>query len=472
MNEEEARLWIGAAQHRGLPVGPRQYEDRKFSKQDAFVKDKSKFLAAQCSRRAGKSNGLGIRFFNTLENHPNCFCPYVALTRPSAENIMWPVLQELDDKFKIGMTFNVSDLTMHHPNGARLQLFGADMKNFINRLKGIKTPGAAVDEVQNFGDHIESLVDDVLTPALADYKDSWLAITGTPGPIPRGYFYEITEKKRFGFSLHKWTVLDNPYLPDAETFIKDLILKKGWESNHPTLLREWRNQWVLDVESLLIKYDEDKNHYDSLPPSAYNYILGIDLGIKDSDALAVIAWSDSSRKTYLVEELVTSGQGISELADQIGMLKSKYPFSKMVCDEGALGKKIAEELRRRFHLPILPADKQRKMENVAFLNDDLRLGKFMAKRDSIFAQDSYKVQIDYERSGPERLVVKDSFHSDIIDAVLYAFKESPSWTYKEPVPKPKYGTKEWADKEVEEMERAAEEYFKKQEELSGEFGFE
>jgi hypothetical protein len=43
------------------------------------------------------------------------------------------------------------------------------MKNFIRRLRGIKTPGAGIDEAQDFGSHLESLVDDVLTPALADY---------------------------------------------------------------------------------------------------------------------------------------------------------------------------------------------------------------------------------------------------------------------------------------------------------------
>ncbi len=440
------------------------FKDLKFPLQNDFVQDRSRFVAAQCSRRAGKSNGLALKFFKTLEEHPNCFCPYIALTRESAFNIMWPVLQEQEAIFRVGMKFTESNLTMTHPNGARLQLFGADMKNFIRRLKGIKTPGAAIDEAQDFGPHLESLVDDVLSPALTDYQDSWLAITGTPGPIPHGFFYEITHEKKHGFSLHKWTLLDNPYLPQAAQFIKELKAKRGWDEDNPTLRREWYNEWVLDVESLLVKYQADRNHYSELPPLAWNYILGVDIGFRDADALAVLAWSDASPNIYLVEEEVTPSQDLSSLEQSINRMIQKYNPHTIVMDEGALGKKIGEEFRRRKHIPIKPADKTRKMENVAFLNEYLRAGKFFAKSNSTFAQDSARVQIDWERSTPDRLAVKDAFHSDIIDAVLYAFKESPAFTWQAEAPKPKHLTPEWFSAEVERMEQEAEEYFKKQEE--------
>lgn len=447
-----------------------KYLDPHFPKQNEFVKDKSRFLTAQCSRRAGKSNGLAIRFLHTMETHPGAFCPYIALTRESARNIMWGVMQEQDAKFKVGCEFTESNLTITHPNGARVQLFGADMKNFIRRLKGIKTPGVGIDEAQDFGGHLESLVDDVLSPALTDYRDSWLAITGTPGPVPKGYFYEITAEGKHGFSKHSWTLLDNPYLPDARSFLQELKMKRGWDENHPTLRREWYNQWVLDVESLLIKWNKDKNNYDQLPSGKWNYILGIDIGFGDSDALAVLSWGESTPNIYLIEEIVTPNQDISALVEQINRVSKLYDISKIVIDTGGLGKKIAEEIIRRHQIPVQAADKARKMENVALLNDYLRLGKFKAKTDSRFVQDSFQVQIDWEKSTPDKIKVKDSFHSDIIDAVLYAFKESPAYTYQEPVVKPKYGTKEWADEQVSEMEEAAQEHFKNLEEAEKGFG--
>lgn len=449
-----------------------KYLNPHFPKQNEFVRDRSRYITAQCSRRAGKSNGLGLRFLHTLETHPGCFCPYIALSRESARNIMWPVLQELCSKLGIACEFTEYNLTMTHPNGSRLQLFGADMKNFIRRLKGTKSPGAAIDESQDFGSHLQSLIDDVLTPTLADYEDSWLAVVGTPGPVPKGYFYEITAEKRHGYSFHEWTLFENPYLPNARQFVSQLKQKRSWEDDHATLRREWYNQWVLDVQSLLIQWKERLNDYQALPPSNYNYILGIDIGHRDADALALLAWSESSPNIYLIEERLTRQQDISELSLQIESMMSRYDISKIVIDEGGLGKKCAEEIRRRKYIPVQAADKVRKMENVAFLNDWLRLGKFKAKKESRFVKDSYEVQIDWDKSTPDKIRVKNSFHSDIIDAVLYAFKESPAFTYQEAQVKPRHGSDAWATAEVSDMEEKALQHFTELEDATKGFGAE
>lgn len=436
--------------------------DPLFPKQNSFIEDNSRYIVAQCSRRAGKSNGLAIRFFKTLERHPGAQCIYLSLTRDSAFEIMWPVLQEINDKYKMGCTFTESKLTMKHPNGSSLKLMGADMKNFIKRIRGRKYPGIAIDEAQDFGTHLQSLLDDVLTPSIADYADGWIAVTGTPGPVPKGYFFDITQGRKFGYSFHSWTLLDNPYMPEPDKFIKDLKFKREWNDEHPTLLREWKNNWVLDVESLWVRYKESVNHFDELPalaPTKWHYILGIDIGFKDADALAVLAWHEDSPVTYLVEEVITAKQGITELVTQIQDITKKYEFDKMVIDEGGLGKKIAEEIRRQKHIPVQQADKAQKQQNVEFLNDALRLGKFKAKSNSRFAQDSYLIQIDWDKSRPDKIIIKKNPHSDIIDSVLYSFKESPSFTYQAPTKVLQYGSKEWAESQVSEMWDNANEHF-------------
>ncbi len=440
---------------------------QSFPAQFKFTEDESRYIVAQCSRRAGKTNGLAIRFFKTLEKYPKCQCVYLSLTLDSARDILWPVLIELNEKYQLGCEFLESKLEMIYPNGAKLKLYGADMKNFIKRLKGRKYPGVAVDEAQDFGTHLQSLVDDVLTPSISDYKDGWLAVVGTPGPVPQGYFFQITQERKFGFSFHSWTLLDNPYMPDPAGFIEDLKTKREWGEDHPTLKREWRNIWVLDAKSLWITYDAKVNHYVELPndPKTYNYILGIDIGFKDADALAVLAWSETERTTYLVEEIITTKQGITELVAQIEAAAKKYSVSKMIIDEGGLGKKIAEEIRRRHHIPVQAADKARKQENVELLNDDLRLGRFKAKSGSRFAQDSYLVQIDWDKTTPDKIVIKKTPHSDIIDSVLYAYKESPAYTYQRAKEEPKFGTAEWGKKQQDDMFDQALAHFEEQAEV-------
>lgn len=438
------------------------FRDESFKHQDAFVCDPSRFIAAQCSRRAGKTNALALKFFKTLHTHPGSLCLYIALTRESARNIMWSVMQDFEDRFNLGLIFTESNLTVTHPNGARLQMFGADMKNFIRRLKGIKTPGVAIDEAQDFGVHLETLIEDILTPTLTDYDDSWLALTGTPGPVPLGYFYNVTQEAKFGFSLHKWTLYDNPYLPSAKAFVEELKVKRQWDESNPTLRREWYNEWVLDRESLLIKYDNAKNHYESLPANKWHHIMGVDLGLRDSDAIAILAWSENTKDIYLIHETITADQDITSLSHQIEALIKRYDVEKIVMDTGGLGAKIAEEFTRRKGIPVKAADKKRKMENIAFLNEWLRLGSFKAKANSTFAADSFRVQIDWDKTTPDRIVVKDNFHSDIIDSVLYAFRESPAWTHIEPMPKLVIGSDAWGKYEESEMERMATEHFEEE----------
>lgn len=441
------------------PVAADLIRDENFPKQDRFVMDGSRFIDAFCTRRAGKSNGLGLRFFRTLKRHPGALCPYIALTRDSAKNIMWEVLKEQDEKYRIGAKFTESDLTCTLPDGGRIKLFGADMKNFIKRLRGIKTPGVGIDEAQDFGAHLIYLVDDVLTPAIGDYTDGWLAVTGTPGPIPHGYFYEVTHEMKYGFSHHSWSIYDNPYFPSPRQFVAEVKAKKQWTNESPTYIREYGGdegvpRWVLDLDALVFKFTKN-NHYHTLPThkGEWNYVIGVDFGFDDADAIAVIGWHPHHKEAYLVEEVVEREQGITALAGQIDRLYKKYQPLKIVADTGALGKKIAEELTTRFALPIQAAEKDRKFEFIELLNDALRMRTLYARPDSTFADDCKRVKWDTESVKPK---ISDVFHSDICDAVLYAYREALHWLSVPEPAKHQPGTLEHTQEQEDAIERQAE----------------
>jgi len=445
-------------------IVPQTFHDPNFGPQCFFVQDTNPRVLAQCTRRAGKTVGLARRFLTQMNKHPGETCRYIALTRDSAREIMWPVLRELDTTHKLGADFTESNLTMTLPNGARLKLFGADMTNFIKRLKGVRSPAVGIDEAQDFGAHLQSLIQDVIEPALLDFSDSWLALTGTPGALNRGVFYDACHGT-LGFSVHKWSLLQNPYLPNPGAFIETLKRRNNWLSDNPTLLREYGNQWVKDLDALFIKYDPDRNHYDTLPDGRWRYIMGVDLGINDADAICVLAWNEFTPNLYLVHEDITRGQDITTLAGKIRKYLDTYQVEKIVVDEGALGKKIAEEIRKRYALPVQAADKARKFENATFLNDFLLAGRFKANRASAFATDSATLQVDYERSTPTRLVLKPGHHSDIIDAVLYAFKEAHSYLFKNKPAPLLVGSPEWGKAEEARMEADTLERLQREEEI-------
>jgi hypothetical protein len=433
-----------------------------FGPQLKFVKDQSKFIDALTTRRAGKSNGLCLKYFVKGLKYRNVLLPYLALTRDSAKNIMWPVIQEQAELCKVRIHLVESSLTAElKDTGSKIRLYGADMKNFIRRLRGIKTPFVGVDEAGEFGTHLESLIDDVLSACIADFTDGQIALTGTPGPIPFGYFYDVTENKKYGFSHHAWSLYQNPFMPNPRAFVADLKKKKGWTDQSPTYLREWCGKWVKDLEVLVFKYDPEKNHYDQ-SPDLNRHVLGIDIGFHDADAIAVIGWNEKKPEAYLVHEDITRKQGITELAVKIGKYIEQYNPIAVVMDTGGLGKKIAEELRRRYRLPIKAAEKSRKFEYIEIMNDALRSGRFLARSSSTFASDAMKIMWDKDKLAPDKLVISDKFHSDIADAALYGFREALTWLYEPEIPKPKPGTPEAYKLEEDDMIERMEEHVRRQ----------
>ena len=426
-----------------------------FDKQLAFVEDTNPFKVAVCSRRSGKTTACVAHLIYAAINKPEAVCLYITLSGSQAKRNVWREVKKFNEQYKLEGKLNEIELSVTFPNKSILYLSGAKDASEIEKFRGLAINLCYIDECQSFRAYIKDLIDDVIAPALMDYAGS-LCLIGTPGPVPTGYFHECATTSE-AWSKHHWTFWDNPHIPlknnltHQQVFDRELK-RKGVSANDPSIQREWHGKWVLDTNSLLLQYRADKNHFQSLIPHIqYNYIMGIDVGFKDADAICIIAYSDHDPVTYLVEELITTKQGLTELVEQIQLLSKKYTVAKMVMDMGGLGLKMGEEMIRRHSLPVEAADKKRKMENIEVLNDALRTGRFKAKAASRFAQDSYLVEIDRDKSTPDRIKVSDRFHSDIIDAVLYAFKLSPAFAYEKPKEKPKPGTKEWAEQQSNEM---------------------
>ncbi len=444
-------------------------EDFLFSEQLAFVQDPALEKIALCSRRSGKTVACAADLIKTAIENSEVVCLYITLSRNNAKKIVWKELKKINRDYNLKGQENLSELSITFPNGSQIYLSGAKDMSEIEKFRGLALKLVYIDEAQSFRAYIKDLIDDAIGPTLADYSGK-LCLIGTPPPVPNGYFYDTFNNDKNSFAKHSWTFWNNPFLPikSGKTHAQILqreLSRRGVDKEDPSIRREWYGECVVDTNSLLIHYAKEKNHYEVLPKGEYTYILGADIGFNDADALAVLAWSQNSPNIYLVHEELARGQDITSLMMQVQNLRNRFPISKMVIDAGALGKKIVEELIRRHQLPFVAADKARKMENVALLNDFLRTARFKAKEDSKFAQDSFLVEIDRDKSTPDRIKVSDRYHSDIIDAVLYAFKESFAYTFQEPKQRAPKGTAKWNEEEQQLMFEQAQKHFEEQESM-------
>jgi frataxin-like iron-binding protein CyaY len=278
---------------------------------------------------------------------------YITLNRRSAKRIIWRALLDIIEEYDIDAKLDNTELTITLPNKNVIHISGAKDETDAEKLRGMAIRKVYIDECQSFRGYIEQLIDDIIEPALTDFDGS-LILIGTPGPVPSGYFYEASQSP--GWSHHHWTLHDNPWIlkksgKTAEQIITERCQRRGISRNDPSILREYYGQWVKDENSLVYKFDSSRNIYKELPENL-KYVIGIDIGWVDSDAIAVLGYSHTDKNVYLVHENITSKQTISDLVDKIKDLEKLYSPVKMVMDAGALGKKIQEEIRQRHRLSV------------------------------------------------------------------------------------------------------------------------
>jgi hypothetical protein len=429
-----------------------------FGPQRTFLEDDATFATADCSRRAGKSNGIAKWLLEGPIGEPEAPSLYFTISRKEAKRIIWGTMKKLNRELNLGYEPNESELILYRAGFPSVYLTGVNTKDEIEKARGTGWGRVAADEAQTLPQYVQDMINDVLLPSFIDYGGK-LRVIGTPGPVPVGFFHATTQNAEY--THHHWTVWDNPFLRDkAPGMLEKTLRVRGLSRDDPSIQREWFGKWVYDPESLVFKFDPQKNCYESLPLLAgtWQYCIGIDIGYEDADALVVLAWNSHDTRVWVTDELIQNKQDVTSLASMIRGVYERLGRDKvvaMVMDTGGAGLKIAEELSARHALPVSAAEKQHKQSYIELVNDALRTGRLLVKAAGRFAHDSLLVEWDHEKTTPDKRVISERFHSDVCDALLYAYREALGWFQRVPIPKPVLGSPEWAAQERRRMfERA------------------
>ena len=442
--------------------------DPAFPHQTSFVADPAKLKAALCTRRAGKSYGAGSYLLKEAWENPGCTCLYIALTRQSAKNILWKdVLKTINRKLALGCKFNETELSCTLPNGSVIYLLGVDAtEEEREKLLGQKYRLVVIDEAASYTINLEELVYGTLKPAVADYRGT-ICLIGTPGNLKRGLFFDITNGKRAGWSLHRWSAFENPHIRDnwlAE--IAELKAASPLIEETPLFQQHYLGRWVVDDSKLVYRYQPGRNDFANLPelpPSGWHYLLGIDLGYTDATAFVVGAYHDQSRVLYLVEALEETGLDISAVAARIKDYQARYSLDTLVVD-GA-NKQAVEEMRRRHGLPLEAADKRGKADFIEQMNAEFIQGRIVLGPSCVWNRQSQpgapgSLQEEYlgliwdERAlarGERKEHPNAPNHG--ADASLYLWKRAYQYLSEVPAKKHAPGTREAAEAEAAELKR-------------------
>lgn len=407
-----------------------------FDRQMQVLGSSSRRRSILTSRRAGKTTLLAYFLVRKILENPGLNIPYVCMTREAGRNILWPVIFEICEKLGVTVRGNTNsgDLTFPETRN-RILVRGLDNDSQLNKLRGNKFPGAVIDEAQHLGGDLSGFIDDVLEPALLDLGGEIL-LCGTPGEIPVGPFYEITEGGRPGWEVFRWTLRDNPFLlagnaqfSDADELLADIRRSKGWTDKNPTYQREYCGIWAAsnDIAVYELKPGSVCPEGELPPPEADDqWCLGIDLGYQSDSAFVVMRFNRRTGQMWAVDSHSQGKMLVGDVARKIKAYSEQYDLSFTVADAGGYGQSIVQALRLDYAMHVLSAEKDDKAGIIRRLNDALATHRLRISDACVHLVDQMS-KLQWSRShlqGGKRVENKKSAPNHATDALLYAFRQA------------------------------------------------
>lgn len=381
---------------------------------------------ACCGRRAGKTQSVIRDLLLTCAARDRSIVVYFSTTLASARKMVWdgpdgiPALIS-DMGLDAICEVNETDHRVRFKNGSVLWVSGCETLPDARRWKGMRYDLAILDECQDWPEEILAyMVNQALGPALMDRRGQ-LILTGTPGPLLDGLFYNASEGKLPGWGHHHWTCFENPHIHNPQEFINGECQTRGLTLDDPIIQREFFGRWVRDVNTLLFHYQPGRNDYAVLPPAPeWRYVVGMDVGVRDLSTFVVCAFRQFDPTVYILEAFGMNGSAVTEFCLMAKSFQAKYGDATIfVQDQGGLGKGYAVELGKYHNLFPRVAAKADKAGYIRLMNDQLRLERVKAGPGAKPLTDQWlRLQMDLKTQ-----IEKPSQACDFADAALYAWRE-------------------------------------------------
>jgi len=296
------------------------YKPRPLQKELHQAISEHRWSVVVCHRRFGKTvaaiNHLLRDAILTSKSNPRF--AYIAPTYRQAKNVAWDYLKQFASAIPMAR-FHETELRADLPNGARIQLLGAENPD---SLRGIYLDGCVLDEV---ADMPESLFPEVIRPALSDRntkeKPTWALFIGTPKGTNAFYdLYEAAQEQEDWFSViykaSETGIVDEEELDAAQAMMTpDQFAQEfecSWVANVPGSIYGKECQAALDEKRISnVPYD----------PSA-KVDTWWDLGIGDSTA--IIFTQSIGRAIHVIDFYESRGEGLPHYVDVLSRKNYLY----------------------------------------------------------------------------------------------------------------------------------------------------
>jgi hypothetical protein len=426
----------------------------------AFAKCRRQGAIARAGRGGGKSTAMLGRFHSVSAAHPNSSSVFVAMSSERARDILAPAVMMFNEKWNTGITERRYDGAFLWPNGFRVLYRGLKDKNDANKRRGVPWVSAGWDECDSLNQELFQYdIHDCVEPRLIDFNGLWFA-GGTPGPIPKGYWYDLSSGDEHTYPLFCWDARHNQHMPNVLKFFSETLMRMKavparhrWPShaesildliNDPscwkllpnTFVREYLGQWVLDLNALVYKITA-RNSFREFPITPSYVTIGVDLGAHsierpdlDHAAVAVACSHISLPNVWVREVHKLSDCTVDSIAAFVLQLLKRYPTAAVHMDSASAGKLI-EITFNKMGIPIQAAQKAWKLRRIQLVQSRIRSGDFQLHvTDCMDARkEAVSLVWNEKRDGHSERCDDDAW-----DAILYA--AGPHFGNEQPVSPP------------------------------------
>jgi hypothetical protein len=400
---------------------------------------KGKRLILNCARQAGKSTMVAILGLHRALVKPGALILVISPSQRQSSELLIKVKEAMRGMEMAPEVENDNKLSVSFSNDSRIVSLPANE----GTIRGFSNVELLIeDEAGDVPDELNAAI----RPMLA-ISGGQLLLLGTPRGR-RGHFFESWEHGGDDWTRIKVTADRIPrYEPDFLTREREDMYRRGMGEFYR---QEYECEFVNAAAGRVYSgFDDQRNCIDELPKGArsdWTYLCGLDFGIKDANAITVLGWRAHDPCIYVVESYHHEAIP-SEMAEEVKRLDAKYQFARIVGDVGGMGKAFAEEARRRYHLPIEPAEKHNKVGFISLFNGDLHTGRIKILRSTCRDLIAEYYELPWAEGGKKEA---DGFDNHCADSCTYIWRAANAFlettrTVIDP------GSREWRLKQQEDL---------------------
>lgn len=385
--------------------------------QTKVLRSSSRRILLNCSRQSGKSTTLAT------------LCVHTAIYKPGSTILVFCPAERQSKELIIKCKERLAWLPL------KVQISGDSVSTILfgNKSRIVSLP-ATEKTVRSFTadliieDEAGDIPDELHTAILPMLiiRRGRLILSGTPKGR-RGHFFECWERRQAIWERFEVPATECPRISPEE--LAQARIELGAK-----FAQEYEAKFVNVSQGMVYgSFDELRNCIDELPKltttEPWTYMLGVDFGFDDATACTLLGYRPHDPVAYVIASFKEKGMSPNEVGERVAELEGVFHFTRVIGDEGGMGKGYAEEIRRRFSVPMEPAQKTNKRGYIDLLNGDLKAGKIKILRPANLDLIKEIVELPWDEG---RKKEHAGFDNHLTDSLLYIWRACTTYLQKLP----------------------------------------